>query len=58
MQLNICEGEGGRAGLRPAWRPHHSVATSLPARTQLSSSTGEFFCMCIFKPYLEGGGEL
>lgn len=43
MQLNICEGEGGRAGLRPAWRPHHSVANSLPPQAQLSSSTGEFF---------------
>lgn len=63
MQLNICEGEGGRAasdrGGDPvtAAPPTPTVLVSVASPTSLGpafQSTGGCFCTSVFKPHLEG----
>lgn len=46
MQLNICEGEGGRAGLRPSGEACHGRATSAGRHGLLPTSKGPAFYFC------------
>ena len=58
MQLNICEGEGGRAA-SAGRRPCHSCAPLLVSAAPPASpgpacqSTGGCFCTSVFKPILK-----
>lgn len=52
MQLNICEGEGGRAASEPGGGP--VTAASPPASPGPAfQSTGGCFCTSVFKPILK-----